>query len=193
MLFFFRFFMFGPSEREVCYNSLKTWQWSHKSLPSSDPIKPRVRCFVTHPFARLDPEAWGCKLYVVEESRRKHPPQSGSLRDFYHLQPPLSGQALWEPTWSAAAFLWCLSGLEAIKLEASAGILEVLGLWVFFVGFFFLHCAIWTAVAMFAIVLFWRLLMCVCVFSWIGKCYCSANTKLQPLLCCIIHMSCSSL
>lgn len=139
MLFFFSFFMFGPSEREVCYNSLKTWQWSHKSLPSSDPIKPRVRCFVTHPFARLDPEAWGCKLYMVEESRRKCPPQSGSLRDFYHLQPLLSGQALWEPTWSAAAFLWCLSGLEAIKLEASVSILEVLVLCLF-CWFFFTLC-----------------------------------------------------
>lgn len=64
---------------------------------------------------------------------------------------------------------------------------------VLFCLFVFLYYAIWICCHTIAIALFWRLFMYACIFWWTGKCYWSANTKLQPLLCCAIHVSCDSL
>lgn len=62
-----------------------------------------------------------------------------------------------------------------------------------FVGVFFSHFMICERCCHgVVIILIWTLLMGDCTFRRTGKCYCSANAKLQPLLWCIIRMSCSS-
>lgn len=106
------FLSFNPAK-----GKFNTILWGHDIITFSVPIRPVVWCFATHPFARQDPEGWAYKLHIVWKAETKNVVQPGSLRDFYHLQPPFLGRH-WELPWSVC-------DLEAIKTQGSASILEV--------------------------------------------------------------------